>query len=710
MTADVVVRDRVLEGGDCPYFTEEAKTILRDPTNPGHVPKTTFAFRGPAENVICAEGGSTEILFKYGYCFWVGSGTESVTVYEKYTTGTPTPLANPESCPTPRWYEGGAGGHPGLPRKLIIEATGGITSTECYDVQLRFRPHHIDDEGNILDSYWSTMLPMTVMEVDLDIDSDNDGVVEVADPGEDSIESDPSKPGRLIRLNDDGVDEQDDLSPMVVDATPGCLHGSQARWKITYPAGKVKVWASTDECDLLTYGDPPISNPTKKTFEGKEYHLLPSGHKIKAPTPAFPYTLYVEGIGVSATQADVEIKVEYDVYNDGIVKCTDEVLATVFKMEVTNIKFNHNTSSSGSDALNIRENYSTPFDISNGEWRKTPAINLPVAYIKETAVTIQARLAVSPASFTSADIWAATGHPDGALGMVEKETVTFSGGVSSPEYATFDVSGETAGFVQKATLDVWQWKMENFNGSGSSVCDLNKSGTHTVYILLGEPTHPWNNTYGENTNVWTDALDMVCEWAYGATTEPEAAAKVTEAIYNSGYQYDNREDNWIGGETRYLNRSNGKFRLTSCLSEWGDPEKDINCFDTAQMCASFANAAGCGLDLYEIINIIPGGFWVNYIKPIGRSWTNDPFIDSGTPVRDGFLYHCTAWSDVWDPCLEVDDDDNPTSLPATGLLPKDMVFIKSPSSEPFDDYREKLVDPLDASSVTGSDIDPVDIE
>ncbi|MCX8109441.1 MAG: HYR domain-containing protein, partial [Verrucomicrobiae bacterium] len=41
---------------------------------------------------------------------------------------------------------------------------------------------------------------------------------------------------------------------------------------------------------------------------------------------------------------------------------------TVVKVNVTNIKFNHDTGSSATDAINIRQDYATPYDISNGEW------------------------------------------------------------------------------------------------------------------------------------------------------------------------------------------------------------------------------------------------------------------------------------------------------------------------------------------------------
>ncbi|MFH1969309.1 MAG: hypothetical protein ABIJ53_03215, partial [Verrucomicrobiota bacterium] len=67
----------------------------------------------------------------------------------------------------------------------------------------------------------------------------------------------------------------------------------------------------------------------------------------------------------------------------------------VVSMTVTNIKFNYDNGSATSDALNIRKNYSTSYGISNGEWIKG-VTNIPAAYIRNTTISIKAKLIANP--------------------------------------------------------------------------------------------------------------------------------------------------------------------------------------------------------------------------------------------------------------------------------------------------------------------------
>jgi len=371
----------------------------------------------------------------------------------------------------------------------------------------------------------------------------------------------------------------------------------------------------------------------------------------------------------------------------------------VVSVVVTNIKFNYDTGLSVSDALNIRQDYNTAYDISNGEWIKD-GTNIPACYTTNKAVNIKVRLITTPAVNLAADIWAASTDSGGSLGDVVKTNVTFVSGIADD--ILFQISGTTPNCVKKTTTDVWEWKAENINGNGSSVCSLNTSGIHTIYTILNEPTHPWVNDWSLNSNVWTKVLDKICNWANGENTDSGVGGDVVDGIYNSGYEYDTGVDDNEGGESRYYDDITGNFKLSTCLSEWGDANKDINCWDTANMFAVFSNAGGCEYDLYYITS----NFFLNYIKAIGRDWSNDPFTDSG---RQGFALHWTGWSNIFDPCLQIDDDADPTSAPHTGSLPKNMIF-NAGSTNNYDDYRGKLVDPAYETSVSGVSVQPFGIE
>jgi len=178
-----------------------------------------------------------------------------------------------------------------------------------------------------------------------------------------------------------------------------------------------------------------------------------------------------------------------------------------------------------------------------------------------------------------------------------------------------------------------------------------------------------------------------------------ASGDVTYGVYNSGYKYDN-----VSGAAEYYD--SGDFELSDCLNEWGDSNVTINCWDCAQMVAIFSNALGADLDTYRM-DKGGYGFLVNYISAIGRDWTNNPF---GTTPRTGFGCHWVGWSQVYDSCLQVDNDDDPTSPGHSGLLPKNMTFNAGTPDTPYDDYRGKLVDPTDESAVTGTSYSPANVK
>ena len=73
---------------------------------------------------------------------------------------------------------------------------------------------------------------------------------------------------------------------------------------------------------------------------------------------------------------------------------------TSVKLRATNIKFNHDTSSSDHDAINIRRCYADPagkINVSNGEWLEVGGVvtNEPFCYTTNRAVTVKARFEAS---------------------------------------------------------------------------------------------------------------------------------------------------------------------------------------------------------------------------------------------------------------------------------------------------------------------------
>ena len=212
----------------------------------------------------------------------------------------------------------------------------------------------------------------------------------------------------------------------------------------------------------------------------------------------------------------------------------------VVQIKITNIKFNYGT---GSPALNIRQDYATPYDLSNGEW-VSGGHNFPVAYVQNTSITIQARFTITPSCNITADVSAACMDWPCSLSDISATTVTFANGLSSPEYVSLSLSRPTWDCVEKTTDDTWQWRVQNINDTGSPVTNINTSGPHTVYTVLAQPVSPWNNTPGSPMNPWVSALDFVISTGscncncIDALTNSAAMAHITLSLSGHGFRYD----------------------------------------------------------------------------------------------------------------------------------------------------------------------------
>jgi hypothetical protein len=96
----------------------------------------------------------------------------------------------------------------------------------------------------------------------------------------------------------------------------------------------------------------------------------------------------------------------------------------------------------------------------------------------------------------------------------------------------------------------------------------------------------------------------------------------------------------------------------------------VNCTDSANTVSTFSNLIGC--DLWQ--SRMGWSFRLNEVISIGyNTWA--------VPFGWGFSYHEVAWKDactqndhVFDGCLKVDGDADPTSAPHTPLLPVNMLF------------------------------------
>jgi len=327
-------------------------------------------------------------------------------------------------------------------------------------------------------------------------------------------------------------------------------------------------------------------------------------------------------------------------------------------------------------------------DIQGPQWtwdsERTPSVeSKEVAYTKDTKISLAATFDLKGAQYI----------PDVSINVYGQdwlEIPTLEWDFNTAQaYWNMNPLGTTSFFESLTNLPdsvgvtnlhlFWEYEVEGLFGTGNPV-QREFPTMHHIYRLMGAPTYP-------QAEPWKEVLDKSCSWAMEESDEVYVIGSIVDEIYNSGFKYEN-----VWGHNRY--EDGGYFKLTTCLSEWGDPYT-INCWDCVNMVAIFSNALGCNLDLLKIESS-EGSFLLNYIKPIGRSWTNDP---STLPGRQGFSYHYVAWSEVYDACLQVDADGDPTTTGCVGEQPHNMTFNAQTPGIPYDDYRGLLADPSDEEFV-----------
>lgn len=381
------------------------------------------------------------------------------------------------------------------------------------------------------------------------------------------------------------------------------------------------------------------------------------------------------------------------------------------------IKFNHDPNSATTDALNIRKN-ATQF-INVPEWRRGISVNPQdslVAYaLQETqghTITIQAKFKRSNPKIHSAQVRAVDPllnppRPRGCLdyiiwllrlilralfgnvlGEVKARTVTFlpNGETAFETFELKHVRLWSAGIGIRTTTWQWQYRLHK-----SDPWTYLATSRHRVYSVLELPKLPWQQTPYNSANTqlpWTDVLDYACRWAFLKGNLDDAAANVTRSVFELGpsvIEYDCPG----GGATHY---SWGSFNCTAFLDRLkgglGNGQY-VNCTDCATIVSTFANILGC--DLWQ--SRMQWSFDLNPILAIGsNAWY------PGCPnwLSPGFSYHEVAWKgactsndNVFDGCLEVDGDADPTTAPHTPLLPTNLRF-----GLPGDgDYRDRLATP-----------------
>ena len=346
----------------------------------------------------------------------------------------------------------------------------------------------------------------------------------------------------------------------------------------------------------------------------------------------------------------------------------------------TNIKFNWNPNSAANDAINLRRDYATPYDVSGGEY--TLSHNFPVCYVTNVTPVVKAKFSVVPDAVSSLELDAVLNGT--LISDLGSAAVSFTSGESG--YADFAMSGAVASSVGLNASNSYTWRVRAINRvTLASPKSVASTGPHKTYVILGEPVGPWSNTPNEHNNAWSTALDLTCQWASGKTTRQQVATAVTKEINECDrFVYDML----IGGERYSCNSGldvEAHVDLTSFIDRINGKEGNgmfVNCQDCASAVVAMSNLVGCDL-------------WCNRLE---RNFNTRKFLPIGFPelIERNFVFHEVAWEGqcrdqdlVYDACLQYDVDETPGVEPFVLDSPCGVMFSDGSELSPFV-YRERL--------------------
>jgi DNA-binding beta-propeller fold protein YncE len=343
-----------------------------------------------------------------------------------------------------------------------------------------------------------------------------------------------------------------------------------------------------------------------------------------------------------------------------IYVCTDRALQVIsasgvppvpppkLPFEIHSVAFNFD----GSPAIRLRDPLAGP-PVPTPEYVKGVR-NGPASFVAGSLPQVKVVLARLPGFGAGPYAIGATG----SLGGIRRKAVTpvfSSSGLSDP--IDFEFMWPLARAVAKPDVSL-EWYARPATTPG--VPGVVGSAVHKLYVPFERPVDPWP---GEG---WTRAFELACSWAEGATSLDEAAGRVTEGYNGSGMvSYDT-----VAGATLY---GFSTYHLTEMIERLAGGlglGPKVNCTDSADTVTTLSNLLGC--ELWE--SRMGYNFNLNPIIAIGYSnWI--------VPFAGGFSYHEVAWKggatehdNVFDGCLQVDADSDPTAAPHTPLLPTNMLF------------------------------------
>lgn len=308
------------------------------------------------------------------------------------------------------------------------------------------------------------------------------------------------------------------------------------------------------------------------------------------------------------------------------------------------ISLNHIKDSICCDAVNIRKNMEE--SINTPEWKRGDNV-YPAVYIKNIRFTVKPALSAAK-DVSQAEITVYT--RSGNLANLEGKPLNFQTGKKGKNenksyVCYFPATRNTPGRIQ-SFYQQWEWCIRNIKINETYPRELGEleeeihiaTSTNKIYIILAIPQCPW--TIEGDTALWTDVLDLSCQWAYNESKPEAAAKKITRHLYkNIGGSYDKAAKHYSDKCS-----PNSAFYLATFLENIPKVGK-VNCYDMGKALTIFCNALGAGMNFRYCRKF----GYLNCIKPIGlgcdceQDFSNHAFSSIGDRVFDASLKATTRY-------------------------------------------------------------------
>ena len=326
--------------------------------------------------------------------------------------------------------------------------------------------------------------------------------------------------------------------------------------------------------------------------------------------------------------------------------------------DLLQVKFNHNTSSSSSDAITIQSGYGS--DIVAPEWYNDGATNNKCAYIKSTVSTVKANFYCDEegrATFDSLKIetFRSIGDYDWHLNSTKVTFITNESG-----YISFQANSvpTTVG----SWVVGWSWRIIEVDGVVQSPAKVCGGTTHNYYTILSEPQTPMSKP-------WTQVLDYTCSWASGETTDSGAATDITRNLYSNFGDQDGDIDYTFDASIYSISDPYYRnFYLTSFLDSLSiSSNVYVNCNDMANLFAIYSAAIGIESETKQLKRNA-GTDITNVIDPIGSTYGEQ------TATWNNHQYGWLDLSKVYDAVLKFESETYPPTNMTQGDYDNELGF------------------------------------